>query len=62
MKLKSYLILILVLVVGFSCGDDDDDDITEIPEADRTEQQVIDNDSIVGYLQTHYILWKIVCI
>jgi len=55
MKLKSYLILILVLVVGFSCGDDDDDDITEIPEADRTEQQVIDNDSIVGYLQTHYI-------
>ncbi len=55
MKLKPYLILILIMVVGFSCGDDDDNNITEIPEADRTEQQLIDNDSLIGYLQTHYI-------
>ena len=41
--------------MGFSCGDDEGDGITEVPEADRTEQQVIDNDSLVGYLQTHYI-------
>ena len=26
-----------------------------VEEADRTEQQAIDNDSLVGYLQTHYI-------
>jgi len=55
MKLKPYLILILIMFVGFSCGDDDDNNITEIPEADRTEQQLIDNDSLIGYLQTHYI-------
>ena len=41
--------------MGFSCGDDDDDGIIEVPEADRTEQQVIDNDSLVSYLQSHYV-------
>jgi len=55
MKLKLHILLISILFVGFSCGDDDDNNITEIPEADRTEQQVIDNDSLIGYLQTHYI-------
>ena len=38
-----------------SCGDDDDDGIIQVPEADRNEQQVIDNDSLLGYFQTHYI-------
>ena len=55
MKLKLYILIIAILFLGFSCGDDEGDDITEVPEADRTEQQVIDNDSLVGYLQTHYI-------
>ena len=55
MKLKLYILLISILFVGFSCGDDGADDIIEVPEADRTEQQVIDNDSLVGYLQTHYV-------
>ena len=55
MKLKLYIFLISILFVGFSCGDDGDDDVIEVPEADRTEQQVIDNDSLVGYLQTHYV-------
>ena len=41
--------------MGFSCGDDDDDGIIEVPEADRTEQQVIDNDSLVSYLHSHYV-------
>tara|TARA_B100000989_G_scaffold225831_1_gene173039 strand:+ start:418 stop:1356 length:939 start_codon:yes stop_codon:yes gene_type:complete len=41
--------------VGSSCGDDDDDGIIEVPEADRTEQQVIDNDSLVSYLHSHYV-------
>ena len=55
MKLKLYILIIAILFLGFSCGDDGGDGITEVPEADRTEQQVIDNDSLVGYLQTHYI-------
>ena len=55
MKLKLHIILISILFVGFSCGDDGEDNVIEVPEADRTEQQVIDNDSLVGYLQTHYV-------
>ena len=55
MKFKLHIILISILFVGFSCGDDGADDVIEVPEADRTEQQVIDNDSLVGYLQTHYV-------
>lgn len=55
MKLKLYILIIAILFLGFSCGDDEGDGVTEVPEADRTEQQVIDNDSLVGYLQTHYI-------
>ena len=55
MKYKAYILLITILLLGFSCGDDDDDGIIEVPEADRTEQQVIDNDSLVSYLQSHYV-------
>lgn len=55
MKFKLYILLITILLVGFSCGDDDNDGIIEVPEADRTEQQVIDNDSLVSYLQSHYV-------
>ena len=55
MKLKRYILLIAVLLIGYSCGDDDDDGLVEVPEADRTEQQAIDNDSLVNFLQTHYI-------
>jgi len=55
MKFKLYILLITILLLGFSCGDDDDDGIIEVPEADRTEQQVIDNDSLVSFLQSHYV-------
>ena len=55
MKFKLYILLITILLIGFSCGDDDDDGIVEVPEADRTEQQVIDNDSLVSFLQSHYV-------
>ena len=55
MKLKLYILLISILFVGLSCGDDGEDNVIQVPEADRTEQQVIDNDSLVGYLQTHYV-------
>ena len=55
MKFNIYIILIAIFLLGFSCGDDDDDGIVEVPEADRTEQQVIDNDSLIVYFQTHYV-------
>lgn len=55
MKFRLYILLITILLVGSSCGDDDDDGIIEVPEADRTEQQVIDNDSLVSYLHSHYV-------
>ena len=55
MKFKLYIFLIAILLLGFSCGDDDDDGVIEVPEADRTEQQVIDNDSLVTFLQSHYV-------
>ena len=55
MKLKIYTLLITIIFVSFSCGDDGEDNVTVVPEADRTEQQAIDNDSLVGYLQTHYV-------
>ncbi len=54
MNLKTYITLIVLLIIILSCGDDDND-IVEIPEADRTEQQVIDNDSLVSFFQSHYV-------
>ena len=55
MKFKLFILLFTILLLGFSCGGDDDDGIVEVPEADRTEQQVIDNDSLVSFLQSHYV-------
>ena len=55
MNSRVLFFLFLITLIGFSCGDDDEDDLVTIPEADRTEQQVIDNDSILRYLETHYI-------
>ena len=56
MKIGKIALFILCLTLGFvSCNKDDNGDtFTEVPIRDRTEQQVIDNDSIVGYLETHY--------
>lgn len=50
---KITLCLLSGLALFSSCKKDDDSGPTFV-EADRTEQQVIDNDSLIGYLQTHY--------
>lgn len=55
MKSKLHIFLFTILLLGLSCGDDGEDDVIVIPEADRTEQQVIDNDSLISFFQTHYI-------
>ncbi|MBT8288523.1 MAG: FKBP-type peptidyl-prolyl cis-trans isomerase [Bacteroidia bacterium] len=54
-RIKNLLLsFILLLLIGFSSCRNDDDSITSIPERDRTEQQIVDRDSLQGYLQTHY--------
>ncbi len=54
MKIKYYGVLILAaLLITVACKTEDDSFIT-VPERDRTEQQVIDKDSLLGYLETHY--------
>ena len=57
MKKGIVALFIFSLILGFvSCNKDDDngDDFVEEEIRDRGEQQIIDNDSIVGYLETHY--------
>jgi len=54
MRIRKVALFILCLTIGFlSCNKDDNNTIT-VEIRDRSEQQIIDNDSIVGYLETHY--------
>ncbi|MEZ4856575.1 MAG: hypothetical protein R2812_08895 [Gelidibacter sp.] len=54
MKIRKYtLALVCVLGLLASCNKKDDS-IPTIVERDRTQQQVVDNDSLIGYLETHY--------
>lgn len=50
---KITLCVLSILALVTSCKKDDDSGSTFV-EADRTEQQVIDGDSLINYLQTHY--------
>ena len=54
MKIKNYTSLLLVLVLGFLGCKKNDDDVVTVPERDRAEQQLVDKDSLLGYLSTHY--------
>ncbi len=56
MKIRKITLYILCAIVMFvSCNKDDGGlDVTEVPIRDRTEQQVVDKDSLIGYLETHY--------
>ena len=54
MKLKNYHVLLLGLVLGFVSCNKDDDGSTTGSERDRTEQQLTDKDSLMGYFETHY--------
>ena len=51
MKIKLLKYLFLVFLIFVSCGDDDDNGIIQVPEADRDEQQVIDNDSLLDLMK-----------
>ena len=52
-KYNIFFICALMLSI-IACSNDDDDTPVSVPENDRTEQQVVDNDSLVDYLNTHY--------
>jgi len=56
MKFRYYLLALLTLSLMFNACNKSDDDTPDEPDnvVDRGEQQIIDNDSIVGYLETHY--------
>ena len=54
MNFNYNILLLSIFILTFSSCEDDDNSVTSIPERDRTEQQVIDNDSLIGYLNTHY--------
>ena len=54
MNSRIYILSLLIIALGFASCNKDDDEITVTPPRDRGEQQVIDNDSLVGYLETHY--------
>lgn len=47
-------VLILVLFFAAACNNDDDNGIVTVPVRDQAEQYVVDNDSIVEFLQTHF--------
>lgn len=55
MKIRNYSIFLLasLFIVWSSCSPDDPD-FEPVPDRDRTEQQVTDKDSLLGYLETHY--------
>lgn len=46
-----------ILVIGIGCSPDDPD-FVPVPERDRSEQQLTDNDSLLGYFETHYYNWS----
>ena len=49
------LFISLMIVAVMSCDDDDNGgDAPAVVENDRTEQQVIDRDTLLNYLNTHY--------
>lgn len=54
MKLKTYVLSTLCLLLILSSCKKDDDSFEEIPLRDRTEQQLADLDSLKNYLSTHY--------
>ena len=54
MNLSKFTICALFLLALVSSCKKDEDDGPGFVEADRTEQQIIDGDSLIGYLQTHY--------
>jgi len=54
MNLRKFSVLVFAVLLTVGACSPDDGNFTPAPERDRAEQQVIDNDSLLGYFQTHY--------
>ena len=54
MRIRKIALCILCVSMGFVACKKDDTTITPVEVRDRGEQQIVDNDSIIGYLETHY--------
>ncbi|WP_299526033.1 hypothetical protein [Winogradskyella sp.] len=50
---KKYIPLLVFVLLLIACNSDDDN-FVQIPDRDRTEQQLADKDSIENYLKGHY--------
>ena len=54
MRIRKIALYILCASIGFVACKKNDTPTTVVEERDRVEQQIVDNDSIIGYLETHY--------
>ena len=57
MSKKSYLlILFLSFNISFltSCKKDGDSEVDTVPKRDLAEQYIVENDSIIEFMQTHF--------
>ena len=54
MKLKNVVAVFALSALSFFACKPDDPDFIPVPDNDRTEQQLVDNDSLIGYFETHY--------
>jgi len=54
MRLKNLLITVFIIFLVITSCQSDDDGGSVVPPRDRTEQQITDQDSLMGYLETHY--------
>jgi len=55
MKIKYYLLMVLVFAMTFNaCNKNEDDGPEIVPEIDRAGQQIEDKATLLTYLQTHY--------
>nr|WP_321230868.1 hypothetical protein [uncultured Psychroserpens sp.] len=54
MNSKYITILIVILFATLGACTPDETDVVIVPARDRGEQQIVDNDSLLDYLQTHY--------
>lgn len=58
MKIKNLALFLFILVIGFVSCKNDDDDNTDVESRDRTEQYLIELDSIETYLSTHFFNYE----
>lgn len=52
--MRNYLLIFLFSIVTFLGCKDDEPVFIPVPERDRTEQQIVDRDSLLDYFNSHY--------